>query len=123
MSRKKERKPHPNIWKRNSLVSWEKLKRYKPWPIHQILRFAFLDQPLARKPVAWSVCFFVVFLFSLGPNLAWAGDSTLSDIFSLTWPEETKLPDRLTIRGGYGHVFNATTTVQSNGPAGSGSSP
>ena len=45
---------------------------------------------------------------------------SLSDIFSLTWPEDTKLPDRLMIRGGYGYAFGANTTLQANGPAGIG---
>ena len=73
-----------------------------------------------NKLVVWVLSFSAVLFFSLGPHPAWAGEMSLSDIFSLTWPEDTKLPDRLMIRGGYGYVFGANTTIQANGPAGIG---
>ena len=117
----KERYAQSNIRKPESLASCDVLNIYNLWLHRKKLKFTLLCRPLARKAVDRVIYFAVVLLFLLPPSLAWAGDSILSDIFSLRWPQETKLPDRLMIRGGYGHVFGANTTLRANGPAGIGS--
>ena len=106
--------------KRDSGNSYDRLKRDNPCTIQNILKGALLGRPLARKTVDRLVCVTLVLFFILPSSLAWAGENTLSDIFSLTWPQETNLPDRLMIRGGYGYVFGANTTLRANGPAGIG---
>ena len=111
-----------HLQKRHPLSVDNRLNIDNSWPIQNMLTFTLRSRSPSRKSLSWASGVFAVLVFLLSPSLALAGDSTLSDIFSFTWPEETTLPDRLMIRGGYGYAFGATTTLQANGPAGSGSS-
>ena len=108
------------MMKRDSLDSYDRVNIDNPCTLQNDLIFTTWRRPLAKKAIGRSVCVIVVLLLLLPPSLAWSGESTLSDIFSLTWPQETTLPDRLMIRGGYGYVFGANTTLRANGPAGIG---
>ena len=120
MCSKKARNRHSRYRERNAWFFENWLDRGKPWLIQDMVTFTPLKQWLPRKPIVCMMSLFAVILLSLGATFARAEDATLSDILSLTWPEETKLPDRFVIRGGYGYAFGATTTLRANGPAGSG---
>ena len=120
MTWKNERLRQSNLMKRGFFDSRDRVNFYNSFTIQNNLDITSLRRSLARKVIGRVVCVIVVLLVLLGPGFAWGGDSTLSDILSLTWPDETNLPDRLMVRGGYGYVFGANTTLRANGPAGIG---